>query len=118
MFQLRRLDVQANYAAVLALASVVPCVAGAVVLIWKYDATLGRVVYGAAGKVVPVFAVCVLASLLPAVVSFVLGWNSAGNRRNNQPGRSWVGFFLGGTVATIDVILLVAFMMLRLEIPM
>ncbi len=115
--RLRRFDVQARYAAVLASASVIPCVGAAAVLVWKYDATLGQIVYGAAGKVVPVFLVCVLVSLLPASVSFLLGWNSVGQRQNDKPSRSWIGFFVGGAVVTMDVILMIAFVMLRLEIP-
>lgn len=116
--RLRRLDVQANCAVVLAFVSLVPCVAAGGVLVWKYDATLGQIVYGGAGKVVPVFVGCLLASLAPGVVSFLLGWNSAGQRQNDKPGRSWLGFFVGGAVVTVDVILMIAFVMLRLEIPM
>ena len=57
----------------------------------------------------------VLCSSLPAFVGFVLGWNSAGQRRNDKPMRSWVGFFVGGGVVTLDVVLMLAFYLLRLQ---
>lgn len=114
--KLRRFDVQATYALVLSAFSTVPCVAAAIVLAWKYDSDLGQIVYGSGGKVVPVFLVCIVLSLLPGFAGFLFGLNSAGQRRNDKTTRSWIGFFVGGAVCTVDVILMLAFVMLRLEL--
>jgi len=113
----RRFDVQATYALALSALSAMPCVGAALVLLMKYDSDLGQIVYGSGGKVVPVFLACVVLSLLPGFAGFLLGLSSAGQRRNEKQTRSWIGFFVGGTVCTVDVILVLAFVMLRLEVP-
>lgn len=113
---LRKFEVQARYAMVLALGSVAPC-AFALFLGWtRFDLTLGRIVYGSQGKFVIAFVGCVLLSLAPGALAFVLGLNSAGQKRNDRSGQSWLGFFLGGLVLTADLILLIAFYMLRLKV--
>ncbi len=114
---LRRYDVQARYALVLAVASALPCLA-ALWLSWaRFDAALGRIIYGSHGRFVPAFVGCVVLSLAPATIGFVLGLSSAGQRRNDQSSRSWLGFFVGGAILTLDLVLLIAFFMLRLERP-
>jgi phosphoglycerol transferase MdoB-like AlkP superfamily enzyme len=115
--RLRRYDVQASYALTLAILSIFPFLLAAYLALSRYDSVLSRIIYGSRGKFVPVFAACVLLSLAAAGLAFLLGWNSAGQRRNDKSGRSWMGFFLGGLVATLDVVLLAAFVMLRLEKP-
>ena len=112
---LRRFDVQARYAVILSFISVVPFL-GAAGLVWRnYDRELGQIVYGAQGRFLPTFVGCVLLSMLPGALGFLFGWSSAGQRRNDKPARSWVGFFLGGTVLTLDIIMLIAFYLLRLK---
>jgi hypothetical protein len=114
---LRRYDVQARYAFALVVLSLLPC-ALALWLGWRnFDAPMGRIIYGEHGRFVPGFAGCIFLSLAPAAVGFILGVNSAGQRRNDKSGRSWLAFFLGGTVISVDLILLIAFYMLRLERP-
>jgi len=113
----RRFDVQATYALALSVFSAIPCLAAAAVLILKYDSKLGQIVYGSGGKVVPAFLLCVVLSLLPGFAGFLFGLSSAGQRRNDKPNRSWIGFFVGGAVCTVDVILVLAFVLLRFEIP-
>ena len=115
--KLRRFDVQARYALALSIFSAVPCLAAVVVLMLKYDSALGQIVYGSGGMVVPAFLVCVILSLLPGFAGFLFGLSSAGQRRNDKGARSWIGFFVGGAVCTLDVILMIAFVMLRLEVP-
>ncbi len=114
---LRRYEVQARYALALAVLSAVPGVAALVLGLTRFDAMLGRIVYGSHGRFVPAFVGCVFLSMIPAALGFVLGLSSAGQRRNDRSGLSWIGFFLGGTVLSIDLILLIAFYMLRLERP-
>ncbi len=113
--QLRRYEVQAHYGFILALLSVVPMLAAAVTVLRNYRHDIGQIVYGAQGRFVPVFVACVLLSLISAALGCVFGWSSAGQRRNHRPASSWVGFFVGGAVVTFDIILLLAFWMLRLQ---
>lgn len=115
--KLRRYDVQASWGCVLSLFSAVPML-GALLLTYRnYRHDLGQIVYGAQGIWLPAFAACVLASMIVAGVGFVFGWSSAGQRRNDKQGRSWIGFFAGGAVLTVDLIVLLAFVMLRFQQP-
>ncbi len=113
---LRRFDVQAQYAAILSIASAIPGLFGLYLVFDRYNAQLRQIIYGAEGRFVVVLGACMVASALLAAVAFALGWNSAGQRRNDRQRRSWFGFFLGGAVLTMDAILMLAFMMLRLKI--
>jgi hypothetical protein len=110
---LRRFDVQAKYAAVLAGVSVVPFLGAVALALRNYRHDLGQIIYGAEGRFVMMFLGCVLLSVLPSAGGFLLGWSSAGQRRNDKPAHSWIGFFLGGGVLTLNLILLIAFYMLR-----
>jgi len=112
---LRRYDVQAKYAFALAMVSIIPSLA-ALWMGWRnYDANLSRIIYGSQGRFVVVFLGCVLLSMAPAALAFIMGWSSAGQRRNDQSGRSWIAFFVGGCVLTLNIVLLIAFFMLRLK---
>jgi hypothetical protein len=115
--KLRRFDVQAHWAAMLSVVSVPPCVVAATLVIRRYHSDLGQIIYGSRGKFLPAFLVCALASMALAVVGLLLGWSSASQRRNDKPARSWIGFFLGCGVLSADVVMLIAFYMLRLEKP-
>lgn len=116
--RLRRYDVQAGYAFWLAVASVAPFLFAAWQAYGRYHPLLGRIIYGQKGNFLMAFAASVLASLSLSVIGFLLGLNSAGQRRNDRSGQSWAGFFVGGTILTFDLILIVAFYLLRLEKPL
>jgi hypothetical protein len=116
--KLRRFDVQGKWALILSSASIPPFAAAVLVGLKNYDAALGQIVYGSAGRFVIAFLGCVAVSVLPATLGCALGWSSAGQRRNDRPGSSWFGFFVGGFIVTMDLILVIAFLMLRLKIPM
>ncbi len=116
--KLRRYDVQASLSMVLSMVSLLPMICGMVVAFQRYDHVLGRIIYGSQGKFVLILLICLATSMMPAGVGFLLGWSSAGQRRNDKPKHSWMGFFIGGTVVTLNLILLIAFYMLRLEKPM
>lgn len=112
---LRRYDVQAKYAFALAMVSIVPGIA-ALWLGWRrFDADLGRIIYGSQGRFMLAFLGCVVLSTAPAALGLVMGWSSAGQRRNDQSRRSWIAFFVGGSVLTLNLVLLIAFFMLRLQ---
>ena len=113
---LRRYDVQAKYAFGLAMVSIAPCLA-ALWLGWsRFKPDLGRIVYGSQGRFDVAIFGCVLLSMASAAVGFFMGWNSAGQRRNDQSARSWVAFFVGGGVLTLDLVVLIAFFMLHLPV--
>ena len=114
---LRRFDVQANYAMILALVSAVPGLGAIVLAVRNYNGELGQIVYGEGGFFVPSFLGCAFVSAGAAALAAGLGLSSAGQRRNERQRRSWIGFFLGSGVLTLDIILLIAFMMLRLKNP-
>ena len=114
---LRRYDVQAVYALVFSLASVVPLLGGVYLFFRNFTFDLAAVVYQQGSMFQSSYlGVAALAGLLSGI-GFLLGWNSAGQRRNQRPTWSWAGFFVGGVVATLSVVLLLAFVMLRQEIP-
>ena len=113
--RLRRFDVQANYACVLSLVAIVPSV-GAVILMlrnWRLD--VRQIIYDPESMYAPALFACLLSSMALAALGFIFGWSSAGQRRNDRPARSWIGFFVGGTILTLNLIQLVAFVMLRLK---
>ncbi len=113
---LRRYDVQASYACVLSLVSVAPLLGAAALAYRNYDHKLGQIIYGSEGFFLPAFCGCLLLSMAPSALGLLLGWSSAGQRRNDKPLRSWIGFFIGGSVLTFDLILLIALWMLRLRL--
>ncbi len=110
---LRRYDVQATYAMGAALFSVVPLIAGILLLLRNWDPVLGKIIYGFSGKFLPMLGICIVLAALSGAVAVVMGLNSAGQRRNDQERRSWIGFFLGGAVVTSSIIVAIAFLMLR-----
>ncbi len=111
---LRRFDVQANYARVLAIIAVFPLI-GSIFLVWRnYHPDVRQIIYAANSYALALLA-CIGSALLLGGVACILGWNSAGQRINEKQGRSWFGFFVGGAVVTSALILLIAFAMLRLH---
>lgn len=112
--QLRRFDVQAKVSLVLSLGSVFPLLGAAGLSFRNYDHTIGQIVHGDKGMFLPVFLVCVGLSTLAGAIGAALGLSSAGQRRNDKPARSWIGFILGSTVVASSLVLLIAYWMLRL----
>lgn len=113
----RSSEVQARYALVLSILSAFPCV-GAALMAWRnYDPVLGQIIYGSEGRFLPLFAGGALAGLGLGAAAFALGWSSLLRPRNERTGSSWIGFFLGGAVLTVSLILLLAFYLIRLEQP-
>ena len=117
MFErLRRYEVQAAWSLALALFSLAPAALASFLALRNYDQQLGRIIYGFKGYFLASFAGCVFLSMAVAFLGFAMGWNSAGKPRNDRSGASWAGFFLGGLVLSVNIILLLAFYMLRLRL--
>ncbi|MCH8967200.1 MAG: hypothetical protein IID43_05940 [Planctomycetes bacterium] len=112
--RLRRYEVQAGYAPVLSILAVFPLMAG-VFLAWRnYHDDVRQIIYASGAYPLALLA-CIALSVLPSAVGCLFGWSSAGRPRNDRQRRSWLGFFVGGAVLTANVIVLVAFLMLRLK---
>ena len=114
----RRYEIQAVWSIGLALVSLGPALTAAWLVLRNYDDQLGRIVYGSGGFFLGTFAACVVVSTAIAFFGFALGWNSAGQTRNHRSGASWAGFFLGGAALSVNVILMLAFYMLRIRLEL
>ena len=110
---LRRYDVQATYALGAALFSVVPLIGAVMLLLRNWNRDLGALVYGSGGRFLALLGILIGLAAVSGGVGLVMGLNSAGQRRNDQERRSWIGFFLGGAVVTGSIIVGIAFIMLR-----
>lgn len=117
MFErLRKYEDQAVWAVALAVISLFPAACAAWLAFRNYDKQIGRIIYGSDGSFLLGFGVCVIASMAIAFFGFALGLNSAGQSRNHRSAASWAGFFLGGLIFSADIILMLAFYMLRLRL--
>lgn len=113
---LRRYDVQATCATVLALVSVAP-VAVAVGLVFRnYRSGLGAITYREDTLYLPVLLACLAVAVLTSVFAAILGFNSAGQRRNEKQARSWIGFLVGGMCLTVAVVVAIAVAVLRMQV--
>jgi hypothetical protein len=59
------------------------------------------VAYNPRSKYLPILAVSLMLSVAGGGVGALLGFNSAGQKRNNKSGLSWAGFFSGAGVVTV-----------------
>lgn len=92
---LRRFDVQASVG--LALSAAALFLAGAATYaVWtRYNPEMRAIPYGSRSWLLPGMLACVSASLILAFAGTALGASSAGQRRNERQGRSWLAFLLG-----------------------
>lgn len=110
-FSLRRHDVQAQVAMVLSLAAI-PCLLAMMFFVLRpLDVNQRIIPYNAKGMRPIAVYVSALAALSLSAAGFGFGLNSVGQRRNDKPGRSWIGFFVGAAGITLTVILLLLFRM-------
>ena len=116
MASLRRFDVQARYALWASLAAILPLIVSALASFSRYDSQLHAIKFGSAGFFKPAFFVCLLVTGLLSVMGIALGFNSAGQRRNSEQKKSWLGFFIGTGVLSLAIILFFAYWTLRLQI--
>jgi len=114
MGSLRRYDVQARYAVGLAFAAVPAFLAASVLMIRNYQGDIRQIVYGSNAYAF-VLLCCIAVCGLLSAVGCILGFNSAGQRRNDAQRLSWIGFCLGLALLTGSLILGIAFLMLRLK---
>lgn len=113
---LRRYDVQARFAFYTSLAAVLPFLAALAASFKRYDHQLRAIQFGEGGVFRAAFLVCIALASSLSVLGIVLGFSSAGQRRNKEQGKSWAGFFIGTAVLSVTIVLFFAFRMLKFEI--
>ncbi|GMU23085.1 MAG: hypothetical protein AMXMBFR13_31680 [Phycisphaerae bacterium] len=112
-FSLRRYDTQARFGMIVSLlsAGTLLVLAGLIFSADKrfqyFDASELTVHYGPTRRIA-VLAAGGLTALL-AALGFGFGLNSAGQRRNDKPLLSWIGFFVGAGVLCLSLVLLYFF---------
>lgn len=110
-FSLRRFDTQARVSVYLSAASAV-CLIALSGLLFRHPrlALMENIIpYKPGGaKMILIYLFGALAFGLGAA-GFGFGLNSAGQRRNDKPAHSWVGFFLGAGSLTLSLALLFLF---------
>ena len=113
---IRRFDVQAKWSLAFSLVSVLSCLALVFLLFRNWTPETHQITFRN-----PLFkVVCVGFSgvtMILAVFGLALGFNSAGQRRNEKQRLSWTGFFVGAGVLAVACILFLAFYLLRAELP-
>ena len=107
---------QARLSVFLAVVAGLASIAAALLLFRNYKADVGQIVYLAGGKFILIFGGAILVALLAAAAGFLLGFNSAGQKRNTKPQLSWTGFFLNAAMMTLGLSIFVVFFVLRFEL--
>ena len=111
---LRRFDVQAKWSLVFSVLAALICLALAALLVRNWHSGLHQITFRN-----PLFKIIVVGiaglSMLLAVFGTALGFNSAGQRRNEKQRLSWIGFFLGSGMFTLAVVLFAAFWLLKFQ---
>ena len=113
---LRRFDTQAKASWIVSLAAV----AGVVILAylaWRnLDTELRVIRFSRSSLFQPLYLGICAVTMLLAVVGLALGFNSAGQRRNEMQARSWMGFFVGTGAFSLAIVLCWMFLSLRLAL--
>lgn len=111
-FSLRRYDVQAKLSVYVSAASCVFLVGLAVlVVVWNWGEFMHErtITYSSKTLRAPLVYLFGLISFGLGIAGFGLGASSAGQRRNDKPTYSWIGFFLGAVTITASIVLLWVF---------
>jgi len=115
---LRRYDVQARVSVFLSLASIVFLIGLAVLVGRHMNLRETMILYNPNGLRAPLIYGFGLAALGLGAAGFGLGMNSAGQRRNDRPLHSWIGFFVGAFGMTFALVGLYLFLKWKEPIPL
>ena len=113
---LRRYDVQARVSLIVSILAGLGLLVLLRLLLRNYDSDLGAVKFGKESLFSPLYFLATAATMLLSTVGLVLGFNSAGQRRNNMPRRSWAAFFLGAVSLAGSIICVAMFWLLQLKV--
>ena len=107
-FSLRRYDTQARASVIVSLASVASLLGMIALLSRNFFWSETTIVYGNPAYKLIIYGAAFVTMVLSAF-GFGFGFNSAGQRRNDKPQLSWIGFFIGAAVLCLTVVLLFFF---------
>ena len=107
-FSLRRYDTQARASLVIAGVSVVSLLGLAFVVFKNVDFSQQVIYWGNQNRRLAIYLIGIVTMLL-AGAGFGFGLNSAGQRRNDRPQLSWIGFFLSSAVICATLVILYIF---------
>ncbi|MCK4659260.1 MAG: hypothetical protein KAV82_07025 [Phycisphaerae bacterium] len=113
---LRRYDVQAKVSLIITILASFGLVVLITILGRNYNSELRAIMYGSESIYAPLVMLGTAGISLLSLIGLVLGFNSAGQRRNNMQTRSWVAFFLGTAVLAGAVICLAMFWILKMKL--
>ena len=113
---LRRYDVQAKVGLIVSIVAMVGVVGMIAVLVRNYSADLQAILIGKGSLILPAYLLVAAGTMLLGAVGVALGFNSAGQRRNEMQRRSWAAFFIGGLACSAAMICLAVFWMNKISI--
>jgi len=113
---LRRFDVQARVSAALSLLAAAPMLAAGWAAWRRYDPELRAIRYGSGSWLMPALLGCAALGVIAGGLGMFLGASSAGQRRNDRQGLSWIGFFVGAIAVTGSMVVAVAFYLLKIAV--
>lgn len=97
-------ETQALLSIAFAIIGALATLAAAALVFRNFKADSGFTYYNAKGMWYPILGVALLGALGSSVIGIALGFNSAGQKRNTQSTRSWVGFFMCAGVLAFALI--------------
>ena len=113
---LRRFDTQAKVSWIVSLAAAAGVVLLAFLAARNLDTELRVIRFSPDSMYQPLYLGICAVTMVLAVVGLVLGFNSAGQRRNELQARSWLGFFIGTGAFSLAIVLFWMFVRLRLAL--
>lgn len=116
MRSLRRYDVQAKVALLISVLSALSLAALGVILLRNYQPDLRAIQFGTRSLYGPIVFGTTAVTMLLSFTGVVMGFNSAGQRRNEMQARSWIAFFLGIAVLSGSIIAFFIFWYWQLKI--
>ncbi len=94
---------------ILSLASAIFVIGLAALVFQRLDAQSWIIPYKAESLRMPAIFICAAIAFWLGVLGLGFGLNSAGQRRNDRPTQSWIGFFVGTVCVVLTLILLATF---------
>ncbi|HSW46608.1 MAG TPA: hypothetical protein VLM89_13675 [Phycisphaerae bacterium] len=107
-FSLRRYEDQARASVVVGIAACLGLLAQAVLVFRHINLSEWTIMYGSPNRRTLVLA-ATAAVLGLGLAALGLGFNSAGQKRNDKPQFSWIGFFLGAGTICLTIIFMCLF---------
>lgn len=88
----------------------------AYLLFRNYEPEVARIVYGEGSNYILIVIGGLGVALIAAGAGFLLGFNSAGQKRNTNSRLSWMAFFLNAAMIAFVLSLAMVFFLMRLQL--